>query len=185
MNNLGKTFALNKHKPTLCRSWHDEAYLYINQAITQEKPNIDRKDVALMMYQKGLGLLDLALCVDTESGSGECWVKARTMQQKMGKTRDHVESRITALTDILAPPPTTAPPRSAPARPPAPPAPAQQQPPSYEEVMKPPSYTQTVKQENGGPVTMTRSETSESVKSDSEQGEILFSMAGVQVSAVL
>ena len=48
------------------RSWHDEAYLYINQAITQEKPNIDRKDVALMMYQKGLGLLDQALCVDTE-----------------------------------------------------------------------------------------------------------------------
>ena len=48
------------------RSWHDEAYLYINQAITQEKPTIDRKDVALMMYQKGLGLLDQALCVDTE-----------------------------------------------------------------------------------------------------------------------
>ena len=53
------------------RGWHDEAYLYINQAITQEKPNIDRKDVALMMYQKGLGLLDLALCVDTEVGSGQ------------------------------------------------------------------------------------------------------------------
>ena len=52
----------------LFRAWHDEAYLYINQAITQEKPNIDRKDVALMMYQKGLGLLDLALCVDTEVG---------------------------------------------------------------------------------------------------------------------
>ena len=48
------------------RAWHDEAYLYINQAITQEKPNIDRKDVALMMYQKGLGLIDLALCFDTE-----------------------------------------------------------------------------------------------------------------------
>ena len=48
------------------RSWHDEAYLYINQAITQEKPSIDRKDVALMMYQRGLGLLDQALCVDTE-----------------------------------------------------------------------------------------------------------------------
>ena len=52
----------------LFRAWHDEAYLYINQAITQEKPNIDRKDVALMMYQKGLGLLDLGLCVDTEVG---------------------------------------------------------------------------------------------------------------------
>ena len=48
------------------KCWHDEAYLYINQAITQEKPNIDRKDVAVMMYQKGLGLVDLALCVDTE-----------------------------------------------------------------------------------------------------------------------
>lgn len=48
------------------KAWHDEAFLYINQAITQEKPNIDRKDVALMMYQKGLGLIDLALCVDTE-----------------------------------------------------------------------------------------------------------------------
>ena len=40
--------------------------MYINQAITQEKPSINRPDVALMMYQKGLGLLDLALCVDTE-----------------------------------------------------------------------------------------------------------------------
>ena len=48
------------------RSWHDEAYLYINQAMTQEKPEINRPDVALMMYQKGLGTLDLALCVDTE-----------------------------------------------------------------------------------------------------------------------
>ena len=48
------------------RSWHDEAYLYINQALTQEKPEINRADVALMMYQKGLGMLDLALCVDTE-----------------------------------------------------------------------------------------------------------------------
>ena len=48
------------------RSWHDEAYLYINQAMTQEKPEINRADVALMMYQKGLGMLDLALCVDPE-----------------------------------------------------------------------------------------------------------------------
>ena len=48
------------------RSWHDEVYLYINQAMTQEKPEINRPDVALMMYQKGLGMLDLALCVDTE-----------------------------------------------------------------------------------------------------------------------
>ena len=59
----------------LFRSWHDEAYLYINQAITQEKPNIDRKDVALMMYQKGLGLVDLALCVDTEVKiTSHCWL---------------------------------------------------------------------------------------------------------------
>ena len=48
------------------RSWHDEAYLYINQAMTQEKPEINRPDVALMMYQKGLVTLDMALCVDTE-----------------------------------------------------------------------------------------------------------------------
>ena len=48
------------------RAWHDEAYLYINQAITQEKPEIGRPDLALMMYQKGLGLLDLALCVETQ-----------------------------------------------------------------------------------------------------------------------
>ena len=70
--NLGEqqlvTFAEDIICIVLFRAWHDEAYLYINQAITQEKPNIDRKDVALMMYQKGLGLLDLALCVDTEVG---------------------------------------------------------------------------------------------------------------------
>ena len=51
------------------RSWHDEAYLYINQAITQEKPEISRPDVALMMYRKGLCVLDMALCVDTEVAS--------------------------------------------------------------------------------------------------------------------
>jgi len=81
------------------RSWHDEAYLYINQAITQEKPDIDRQDVALMMYQKGLGMLDLALCVDTESGSGPTWEKARKMQQKMSNTRCHVDSRIEVLSN--------------------------------------------------------------------------------------
>ena len=40
--------------------------MYINQAMTQKKPEINRPDVALMMYQKGLGMLDMALCVDTE-----------------------------------------------------------------------------------------------------------------------
>jgi len=86
------------------RSRHDEAFLYINQAMTQEKPNINRPDVALMMYQKGLGLLDQALCFDTEAGQGPDWVKAKKMQEKMSKTRIHVSDRIIQLTDILAPP---------------------------------------------------------------------------------
>ena len=33
----------------VCRSLHDEAFLYIKQAMTQEMPNINRKDVALIM----------------------------------------------------------------------------------------------------------------------------------------
>jgi len=86
------------------RSWHDEAYLYINQAITQEKPNIGRQDVALMMYQKGLGLIDQAICADTEMGDGPTWEKARKMQLKMSKTRSHVQSRILEITNQLAPP---------------------------------------------------------------------------------
>jgi len=173
------------------RSWHDEAYLYINQAITQEKPNIDRKDVALMMYQKGLGLLDLALCVDTESYTGQTWDKARTMQQKMSNTRVHVESRIKIITDILAPASNSSKSASAttstpsvpaasevidltasPTPPPRPPA----RPPTYEEAISPPpSYTLT-----NGAGAMSRSETSDSVSS-SAQGEILFSMSEVQV----
>ena len=40
------------------RSWHDEAYLYVNQGMTQESPNIGRYDMALMMYQRGMGLID-------------------------------------------------------------------------------------------------------------------------------
>merc|ERR1719431_2436369 len=56
------------------------------------------------MYQKGLGLLDLALCVDTEIEEGLVWEKARKMQLKMSKTRSHVESRIIEITNILAPP---------------------------------------------------------------------------------
>jgi len=179
------------------RSWHDEAYLYINQAITQEKPNIDRKDVALMMYQKGLGLLDLALCVDTESYTGQTWDKARTMQQKMSNTRVHVESRIKIITDILAPASNSS--RSASATtstpsvpaasdvidltasptPPPPPRPSSRppaRPPTYEEAISPPpSYTLT-----NGAGAMSRSETSDSVSS-SAQGEILFSMSEVQV----
>lgn len=185
------------------RAWHDEAYLYINQAITQEKPNIDRKDVALMMYQKGLGLLDLALCVDTE-GTGPACQKARTMQQKMGKTRVHVESRIKAITDILAPPTAAVP--SAPSSGPRPPRPAQppvsaaaapaaasapgtqpqppapERPPSYEEAtLPPPTYRQSCADtEAGAGARLPRSQTSDSVTSG-EQGEVLFSMGEVQV----
>ena len=67
LNNIGFTFFLCVTIYLFpSRSWHDEAYLCITQAITQEKPNINRPDMALMMYQRGLGLLDLALCVDTE-----------------------------------------------------------------------------------------------------------------------
>ena len=68
------------------RSWHDEAFLYINQAVTQEADNIGRPDVALLMYQRGLGLVDLALCVDT-SGEGSAWAAARKKQEKMGVRR--------------------------------------------------------------------------------------------------
>eukprot|EP00092_Neocalanus_flemingeri_P040513 GFUD01044118.1.p1 GENE.GFUD01044118.1~~GFUD01044118.1.p1 ORF type:complete len:589 (-),score=207.51 GFUD01044118.1:128-1894(-) len=152
------------------RSWHDEAHLYINQAITQEKPDIARSDVALMMYQRGLGLLDLALCVDCENGAGPTWEKARKMQVKMSKTRSHVESRIFELTNILAPPQgepqTKAPPRpqaptqaaksAAPSRPPPPEKvnkplrPTKPEaPPSYEVAMSenpqsaPPPYTKS------------------------------------------
>ena len=67
------------------RSWHDEAFLYINQAVTQEADNIGRLDVALLMYQRGLGLVDLALCVNT-SGEGTAWAAARKKQEKMGVT---------------------------------------------------------------------------------------------------
>ena len=103
------------------KSWHDEAFLYIQQAVTQvmlfifikylfilflfvqEEPGIGRRDVALMMYQRGLGLLDLALCVDT-GGPGPAWAGARGQQAKMGATRAHVEGRVRELTDLLAPP---------------------------------------------------------------------------------
>merc|ERR1719483_1546799 len=44
-------------------------------------------------------MLDLALCVDTESGSGPTWEKARKMQQKMSNTRCHVDSRIEVLSN--------------------------------------------------------------------------------------
>merc|ERR1719228_1973457 len=125
-----------------------------------------------MMYQKGLGLLDLALCVDTQSGAGPTWEKARKMQQKMTKTRSHVEFRIIELTDILAPaqgewkgkddkPGRPPPPiasssltcttkQAAPSRPPPPQSVSRlTRPPSYEEAVSehnpsaPPPYTQS------------------------------------------
>jgi len=181
------------------RSWHDEAYLYINQGITQEKPEIDRPDVALMMYQKGLGMLDMAMCVDTESGTGPAWEKARKMQQKMTKTRSHVESRIYEITEKLTspetpqqssrlsvnvPPPRPSPPGviKAPSRPDAPPSyadaiagPASAPPPPYTPVI---DLTNDPEPEPAGGIP--RSATSDSVSS-SEQGEILFSLEGVQV----
>jgi len=82
------------------RAWHDEAYLYVNQGMTQEGPDIQRFDMALLMYQRGLGIIDQALCVDT-SGEGGCWAKARDMQAKMLKTRQHVDSRVKELADKL------------------------------------------------------------------------------------
>jgi len=99
------------------RSLHDEAYLYIKQAITQEKPEINRQDVALLMYQKGLGILDQALCTDTE-GVGPDYEKARAMQEKMVNTRTHVQERIENITDRLAPPLNRSEVPSRPSRPP-------------------------------------------------------------------
>lgn len=193
------------------KSWHDEAYLYINQAITQEKPEIDRPDVALIMYQKGLGVLDLALCVDTESKQDDNWLKARKMQQKMVKTRSHVESRIQIITESLISsnsepkthndPCTTA--RMT----------LSSNPPSYEDVISrnnlkdirkssipsrpPPPYTQhsITKNQNEEIIDLTgennQVETglaSQMVRSEtsdsvgsSEHGEVIFSMLGVQV----
>ena len=105
------------------------------------------------------------------------------MQQKMGKTRLHVDSRIRTLTDILAPVPADLrperpPPPSVPPSEPQPPA----RPPSYEEAtLPPPSYSQTcVSEQPNTSGVMRRSETSDSVSS-SEQGEIMFSMPDVQV----
>jgi len=222
------------------RSWHDEAFLYINQAMTQEKPNIARHDVALLMYQRGLGTLDQALCFDVESGTGPEWDKARKMQAKMTKTRAHVSERIIHLTDILAPlqqnlplsrPP---PPKSGipPHRPPPPenlPQPNGQGLPSYQSVLNdgrpsaPPSYQESqarmmpysnvqialdeIAQLDCDPTELSNSDASKRIKKSSsenivnvipaensirksvsndsvtsgEQGEILFSMADVQV----
>ncbi len=147
------------------------------------------------MYVSRFMFITLAL-----QGEGPKWEKARTMQAKMGKTRGHVESRITALTDILAPPvasassvpsetpqqstlsasskPSTAsPPQNSPQPPP--------QPPSYEEAtLPPPSYRQTLTSDNlGAEARLPRSHTSDSVTSvtSGEAGEILFSMGEVQV----
>merc|ERR1719244_545769 len=140
------------------------------------------------MYQKGLGLLDLALCVDAEIGEGLVWEKARKMQQKMSKTRSHVESRIIEITNILAPPISQeerkvggdeTPAQSNEA--------ATKEEGSNSNVTCPPSYEAATCQETPSapssytdPGTMKRSATSDSVGS-SEQGEILFSMGGVQV----
>lgn len=182
------------------KSWHDEAYMYINQAITQEKPNIDRKDVALMMYQRGLGILDLALCVDT-SGCGPAWEKARGMQHKMVTTRQHIQDRIKELTDMLAPvcssvcssahsPSSTEVP------------PCYDSPPSYAESqilqsvtthtphsphtphtvsMRPSSPHPGMEEEEVEVVGMRRSVTTDSL---TEQGSVLFSIEGVQLFRV-
>jgi len=191
------------------KSWHDEAYLYINQAVTQEKPEISRPDVALMMYRKGLSVLDMALCVDTESGPASTWEKSKKMQQKMVKTRSHVEMRISELTnsEVSQPPPRPPPPNLStsqsssvatgnmvPARPPLP----NSVPPAYEDVISgkhpsapppPPPYTQDdiidlTTDSPAGPLQsssqLRRSATSDSIRS-SEEGELLFSLEDVQV----
>ena len=128
-------------------------------------------------------------------GEGPKWEKARTMQAKMGTTRSHVESRITALTDILAPPVASTSASSVPSertqtphqtphqttqqttrsasrksstasQPQNPPQPPTQ-PPSYEEAtLPPPSYRQTLTSDNLGTVArLPRSQTSDSVTS--------------------
>ena len=126
------------------------------------------------------------------------------MQAKMSKTRVHVASRITALTDILAPPVASVPASSEPSemkqtslqntqssatrkqstvsQPQNAPQPSPR-PPSYEEAtLPPPSYRQTVASDDTG-ASLPRSLTSDSVTSVSsgEVGEILFSMGEVQV----
>ena len=126
------------------------------------------------------------------------------MQVKMGKTRSHVESRIQALTDILAPPMASTSATSVPsaitthqntqlasrksstaASQPQNSAQPLPQPPSYAEATQPPpSYRQTLTSDSlGAEARIPRSQTSDSVTSvtSGEAGEILFSMGEVQV----
>ena len=114
------------------------------------------------------------------------------MQQKMPTARNHVQSRIIEITNLLAPPldqhggkePATNPNStggaqtlSATEEPTKPESSNTCTPPSYQDAMceevssDPPAYTED------DPESMRRSATS-----DSEQGEILFSMESVQVS---
>lgn len=120
------------------------------------------------------------------------------MQQKMSTARNHVESRIIEITNLLAPPldkhgakePSPKPNLGQDAqtlasmdKPTQPEKSTACTPPSYQDALceegssDPPPYAEDE------PESMRRSATSDSVGS-SEQGEILFSMQSVQVSGV-
>ena len=76
---------------------HDEAYLYIEQALNlDENGSVNQ---ALVLYQKGLACIDTA-CSTPHQGTqcrGQEWQKARNLIQKMQRSRQQIQSRLESM----------------------------------------------------------------------------------------
>lgn len=102
------------------KQFYEEAYLYIEQALTLEE-HADSK-AAIQLYEKGLLLIDQALSIRTngDDRAGPYWKEAEVLQQKMRRTRLEVLERLSNMR--LSPSPSM--------------SELPGEPPSYEETMK-------------------------------------------------
>ena len=95
---------------TNIKNYHDEAFLYIQQALSCDEHG--QGEQSIVLYQKGLKCILHALVIPTEGPGkdGEQWTKARVYKDKMDKTRVRVQARIAdLLTDITSTCPMTDP----------------------------------------------------------------------------
>ena len=82
---------------TNLKNFHDEAYLYIQQALSCDEHG--QGEQAVVLYRKGLQCIEKGLEIPTERAGldGAQLTKSKTMKEKMTRTRSQMQGRVNEL----------------------------------------------------------------------------------------
>lgn len=82
---------------------HKRAFEYISQALKiDETQNSEQKEIAINLYRKGINELEIGINIDVWQGTGEKWIKAQRLHDKMQTNLAMAKDRLNFLELMIA-----------------------------------------------------------------------------------